>query len=84
LKLTRLMATYLEECRKNPKAIVLVRLKDSYEALMHHALTVANALKLPLGRRTNTVMCAVPAASIDQARERLKELGYETVLADYQ
>src|SRR4051812_13318653 len=34
LKLTRLMAEYMEHCRRNPNAIILVRLRDGYEALM--------------------------------------------------
>jgi hypothetical protein len=84
LKLTRLMVVYMSLCRDNPDAIVLVHLAENYEALMHHAPTVAKALNLPLGRRTNTPMCSIPSGSIDRARERLRDLGHETVLAEYE
>jgi hypothetical protein len=41
---------------------------------MHHAATVANALSM--------AACAIAPAEIEQARERLEELGYETVVTD--
>jgi hypothetical protein len=84
LKVTRLMAVYLDTCRRHPDAIVLIRLKDTYEALMHHAATVSAALNLPLSRRTNTYMCAIKASLIEHACRRLKELGHEIVVAEYE
>jgi DNA mismatch repair ATPase MutS len=77
------MKTYLQICRQNREAIVLVRLREGYEALMQHALTVATALKRPMRSRTNSPMCAIPAAEIEDACARLRELGHEVILADY-
>ncbi len=84
LLLSRLMLFYLDLCWKNPGSIVLIHLTDNYEALMQHATTVSNALKLPLSRRLNSPMCAIPAFSVNETAARLRELGHQVVLAEYE
>ena len=83
LRLDRLLFAYLELCWNNPGAIVLVRLGHGYEALMQHAMTVADALKLPMQRRMNTPMCVIPDGTINEAVAKLEKMGHRVMLWEY-